>query len=90
MASNISSFVIDWLGDQVDNREVAIARLYSDYLAQAEQSAVNMLGAILNQFLEKDGILVPVRQALGKGKRGFGGQTRQVSDLVKMIDATDG
>ena len=70
--------MIDWLCDRVDDRDVAIAGLYCDYLAEAEQSAVNMLGAILNELLERDGILEPVRQAFRKGKRGFSGRTLQL------------
>ena len=74
--------------DQVDDRDVAVAGLYCDYLAQAEQSAVNILGAILNQLLERDGIPETVRQAFHKGKRGFGGRALQLSDLVGMLEAT--
>ena len=87
-ASNISSLVIDWLCDQVNDRDVAVAGLYCDYLAQDEQSAVNMLGAILNQLLERDGIPEPVRQAFRNGKRGFGGRALQLSDLVKILKTT--
>ena len=80
--------MIDWLCDQVHDRNVAVAGLYCDYLAQGEQSTVNMLGAILNQLLERDGIPEPVRQAFRKGKRGFGGRALQLSDMVKMLEAT--
>ena len=47
-----------------------------------------MLGAILNQLLERDGIPEPVRQAFRKGKRGFGGRAVQHSDMVKILKAT--
>ena len=87
-ASNISSLVIDWLCDQVHDRDVAVAGLYCDYLAQEEQSATNMLGAILNQLLERDRIPEPVRQAFRKGKRGFGGRAVQLSSMVEMLKAT--
>jgi len=56
MASNISSLVTGWLCDEVHDRDVAVAGLCCGYLAQDEQSTVNMLGAILNQLLERDGI----------------------------------
>jgi len=51
---------------------------------------VNMLGAIRNQLLERDGILEPVRQALCKGQRGFGGRALQLSHLLIMMQATVG
>ena len=65
-----------------------MAGLYCDYLAQEEQSATNMLGAILNQLLERDGIPELVRQAFRKGKRGFGGRAVELSGMVKMLKAT--
>ena len=87
-ASNISSLVIDWLCDEVHDRDIAVAGLYCDYLAQEEQSATNMLGAILNQLLERDGIPEAVRRAFRKGKRGFGGRAVQLSDIVKILKTT--
>ena len=87
-ASNISSLVIDWLCDRVHTRDIAVAGLYCDYLAQDEQSATNMLGAVLNQLLARDGIPGLVRQAFQKGKRGLGGRAVQLSDMVKMLKRT--
>ena len=65
-----------------------MAGLYCDYLAQDEQSATNMLGAILRQLLEKDGISELVRKAFREGKRGFGGRAVRLSDLVKILKTT--
>ena len=87
-ASNISSLVIEWLCDQVSNRNIAIAGLYCDYLAQEEQSTTNMLGTILRQLIEKDGIPEHVRQAFRDGKRGFGGRAVRLSDLAKLLKTT--
>ena len=87
-ARNISSLVIDWLCDQVHERDIAIASLYCDYLAQEEQSSVNMLGAILRQLLERDGIAEPVRQVFRKEKREFGGWAVQLFELVKILKTT--
>ena len=84
---NISSLVIDWLCDQVRIRDIAVAGLYCDYLAQEQQSATNMLGAILKQLLERDGIPEPLRQIFHKEKRGFGGRAVQLSDLVELLKA---
>ena len=87
-AGNISSLVIDWLCDQVHTRDITVAGLYCDYKAQEELSAANMLGAILNQLLERNGIPGPVRQAFRKEKRGFGGRVVQLENLVKMLKTT--
>ena len=47
-----------------------------------------MLGAILGQRLERDGILEPLQQAFRKGKRGFGGRAVQLLDLVEILETT--
>ena len=88
MARNISSLIIDSLCDQVRDRDIAVAGLYCDYLAQEEQSTTNMLGAILKQLLEGDGIPGPIRQAFHEGKRMLGGRAVRLSDLVKMLKTT--
>ena len=44
-----------------------------------------MLGAILGQRLERDGIL---EQAFRKGRRGFGGRAVQLLDLVEILETT--
>ena len=82
---NISSLVIDWLCDQVGKRDIAVAGLYCDHFDQKGQSTTNMLGAILKQLLERDGIPEPLRQVFHKGKRGFGGRAVQILDLVEML-----
>jgi len=47
-----------------------------------------MLGAILKQLLERDGIPDHVRQAFRKEKGGFGGRAMLLSDLVEILKAT--
>ena len=44
-----------------------------------------MLGAILKQLLERDGISESVRQVFREGKRGFGGRALRILDLVGML-----
>ena len=87
-ARDISSLVIDWLCDQVGKRDIAVAGLYCDYLAQEQQSATNMLGTILKQILERDGIPESLRGVFRAGKRGFGGRAVQLPDLVEILKAT--
>ena len=88
MVRNTSSLVIDWLCNQVRNRDIAVAGLYCDYLAQKEQSATNMLGAILKQLLERDGIPEPLREIYRSEKRGLGGRAVQLLDLIGMVKTT--
>jgi len=88
MERNISSLVIDWLCNQAHDRDIAVAGLYCDYLAQEQQSATNILGAILKQLLERDGIPEPLRQIFRKEKKGFGGRAVQLLDLVEMLKNT--
>ena len=85
IARTISSLVIDWLCDQAENREIAVSGLYCDYLAQEEQSTTNMLGAILKQLVERDGIMELVRRAFRKDKMGFGGRAVQLLGLVRIL-----
>ena len=87
-SENVSSLVIDWLCDQVRNRDIAVAGLYCDYLAHEQQSATNILGAILKQLLEGDGIPEPLREVFRAEKRGFGGRVVQLLDLVEMLKTT--
>ena len=44
-----------------------------------------MLGAILKQLLERDGIPEPLRRIFRKEKRGFGGRAVQLLELVEML-----
>ena len=74
--------------NQVCDRDLAVAGLYCDYLAQEQQSATNILGAILKQLLERDGIPEPLRQVFHKEKRGFGGRAAQLLDLVEILKTT--
>ena len=80
--------VIDWLCDQIRNRDIAVAGLYCDYLAQEQQSTTNILGAILKQLLERDGILKPLREFFREEKKGFGGRAVQLRDLVEILKTT--
>ena len=80
--------MIDWLCDQVHNRDIAVAGMYCDYLAQKEQSAANMLGSILKQLLQRDGIPEPLRQVCRREKMGCGGRALQLPDLIGILGTT--
>ena len=84
----VSSLVIDWLCDQIRNRDTAVSGLYCDYLAQKEQFTTSILGAVLKRLLERDGIPESLRLVFHKEKRAFGGRTMQLLDLVGVLKAT--
>jgi len=86
--SNASSLVIDWLCDQARHRDITVSGLYCDYLAQEEQSAASMLGAILKQLSKRDGIPEAVRQAFHDGKGGFDRRAMQPLNLVEILKTT--
>ena len=59
--------------------------LYCDYLAQQEQSATNMLGAMLKQLISRGGIPEHIREAFRKAKKKFGGQSLLLPDMVDIL-----
>jgi len=62
--------VIDTLCDQARIKDIAIAGLYYDFLAQQEQTITNVMGAILRQLIAWwEDIPIYLRQAFQDGKR---------------------
>ena len=84
-ASDTSSLAIDWLRDQSGHRDITVSGLYCDYLAQEQQSATNMLGAILKQLPTRDVISGLVRQVFRKEEGVFGRRAMQLLDLVEIV-----
>ena len=82
---NDSSLVIDSLCDQARGKEVAVVGLYCDFLAQNEQLATNMLGAILKQLASRGGIPEYIREAFREAKKEFGGRGLRVPDVVEIL-----
>jgi len=80
--------VIDSLCDQAREKDVAVVGLYCDFLAQQEQSAASMLGAILKQLFRGGGIPEHIREAFEKAKKEFGGRGLRLSDLVELLRRT--
>ena len=62
--------------------------LYCDFLAQQEQSAANMLGAMLKQLASRGGIPEHTREAFQKAKKEFGGQGLPLLDMVDTLKKT--
>jgi len=82
---NTSSLVIDSLCDQAKKEDIAVAGLYCDFLAQQEQTTINMLGAILKQLVGRGDIPKDVRKAFQEGKKEFGGRGLRYADLMGML-----
>jgi len=83
-ASNISSLVIDRLYDEAGGGDVAVAGSYCDFRNQDEQTAANIMGAILKQLVAREEILEHVRAAHRKAKKELG-QSLRLPDMVQMV-----
>ena len=66
--------MIDHLDGQANERNLAVAELYRDFLSQHEQSTTNMLGAILKQLVNRGERLEHVERAFRTAREGFGGR----------------
>jgi len=89
ISCDTSSLVIDSLCDRARGQDVAVACFYFDFAAQKEQSSKNMLGALLKQVVGGlDRIPAEIVQAYEDQKRVIGGRGPQLSDVVRMLQAT--
>ena len=79
---NISSLVIDNLCDQAEEKNLAVAWVYCDFLAHQEQSATAMLGAILRQLVSIGEIPENIRQ---KFRKRFSDRGLRSLDMVRML-----
>ena len=83
--NTISSLVIDTLRRQTREQNVAVLSLYCDYQTQKDQSAVNMIGALLRQVaLQALRIPSEVESAFDEAKQ-EGGEGLRLSDMVKLF-----
>ena len=74
--------MIDNLCDQAEEKDLAVAWLYCDFLTHKEQSATAMLGAILSQLVSVREIPEDIRQRF---RRRFPDQGLRLSDMVGML-----
>ena len=80
-----SSLVIDTLREQSRRQNMAVLSLYCDYQAQKDQSAVNMIGALVRQVaLGTPRIPSEVKSAFEDSER-EGGQGLRLADMVKLF-----
>ena len=71
--------MIDRLCDQAREEPFVVAWLYCDYLAQKEQSVINVMAAILKQLVGKREIPKDIQEAFEEGRRPL------LPDLVRML-----
>ena len=71
--------MIDRLCDQSKEEDLVVAWLYCDYLAQQEQTVINIMGAILKQLVGRREIPKDIREAFQEGRRPL------LQDLVRML-----
>ena len=82
---NISSLAIDSLCDQAEEKDLAVAWLYYDFIAHQEQSATAMLGAILRQLVSVWEMPENIRQTFRKR---FSDRGLRLPDMVGMLKTT--
>jgi len=85
---NFSSLVIDTLcdGAGVAGGDIALACFYFDSMAQGEQSAASVLGALLKQIVGGfRQIPKEITDAFQRHKRFIGGRKLQLPEIVKML-----
>ena len=76
--------MIDSLCDQAEEKDLAVAWLYCDFLAHQEQSATAMLGAILRQLASVGEMPENIRQMFRKR---FSDRGLRLPDMVGMLKA---
>ena len=84
-ASNISSLVIDSLCDGLCEEDIAVAMFYCDFRNQQQQTAADMVGAILKQVVVRGTVLENVETAFQKAKKEVGGRSLRLPDMVQML-----
>ena len=83
--SNISSLVIDNLCDESGEEDIAIAMFYCDFRDQKEQTATNIIGAILKQLVFRREMLEHVQKVFQKAKNEVGGRGLLLPGIVQML-----
>ena len=74
--------MIDSLCDQAEEKDLAVAWLYCDFLAHQEQSAMAMLGAILRRLVSIGEMPENIRQ---KFRKRFSDRGLRSLDMVRML-----
>ena len=77
--------MIDDLCDGLCEEEIAVAMFYCDFRDQREQTATNIMGAILKQLVVRGEVLDHVQEAFQKAKKEVGGRGLRLPDMVQML-----
>ena len=77
--------MIDNLCDESSEEDIAIAMFYCDFRDQNEQTATNIIGAILKQLVARRGVLEHVQKAFQKAQKEVGGRSLRLPDMVQML-----
>ena len=78
--------MIDRLCDEAGEEEIMAAGFYCDFPNQEEQTAANIIGAILMQLATSEERLEHVRTAFQKTKKELGGRGLRLPDMVQMVN----
>jgi len=86
ISCNVSSLVVDSLGDQARGQGTAIACFYFDFAARGEQSSVSVLGALLKQVVSGlEEIPEEIVEAYEDQRPVIGGRGPQLAAIVRML-----
>ena len=85
---DVSSLVVDRLGDQAGSQNTAVTCFYFDFASRKEQSATSMLGSLLKQIVSgMETIPEEISRTFQEQKKVIGGRGPQLPDIVKMLQA---
>jgi len=83
---DVSSLVVDRLGDQARGQNTAVTCFYLDFAARKEQSVVSILGSLLRQAVGgMENIPEEISRAFQEQKNVIGGRGPRLPDIVKML-----
>ena len=83
---DISSLVVDRLGDQTRGRNTAVTCFYLDFAARKEQSVASILGSLLRQVVGgMERVPEEITRAFQEQKMVIGGRGPRLPDIVKML-----
>ena len=86
---DVSSLVIERLGNEAGTRGSTVACFYFDYAARKEQPLTNVLGALLKQVVRGlGGIPEEISQAYQNQNSVIGGGGPPLADIVTMLQTT--
>ena len=77
--------MIDDLCDGACEGDIVIAMFYCDFRNQKEQTASNIMGAILKQLVARGEVLEGVQSAFRKAKREVGGRGLRLPDMMHLL-----